>query len=52
MFDLGQARHALKVLRGIVRLQAILCSRFVRRKLAVTVKCMNALLWVQECARE
>jgi hypothetical protein len=37
----------LKALRGIVRLQAI-----VRRQLAVTVKCMNALLRVQERARE
>jgi hypothetical protein len=42
----------LKALRGIVRLQAIVRGRFVRRQLAVTVKCMNALLRVQERARE
>ncbi|GJM89607.1 hypothetical protein PR202_ga05815 [Eleusine coracana subsp. coracana] len=46
------ARRALKALRGIVRLQAIVRGRFVRRQLAVTVKCMNALLRVQERARE
>lgn len=42
----------MKALRGIVRLQAIVRGRLVRRQLAVTVKCMNALLRVQERARE
>ncbi|XP_006654722.2 protein IQ-DOMAIN 1-like [Oryza brachyantha] len=46
------ARRALKALRGIVRLQALVRGRLVRRQLAVTVKCMNALLRVQERARE
>ncbi|KAL6851676.1 hypothetical protein ACP4OV_020240 [Aristida adscensionis] len=46
------ARRALKALRGIVRLQALLRGRLVRRQLAVTFKCMRALLRVQERARE
>ncbi|KAL5202930.1 hypothetical protein ABZP36_013882 [Zizania latifolia] len=46
------ARRALQALRGIVRLQALMRARLVRRQLAVTLKCMNALLRVQECARE
>ncbi|XP_062180946.1 protein IQ-DOMAIN 6-like [Phragmites australis] len=46
------ARRALKALRGIVRLQALVRGRLVRRQLAVTVKCMHALLRVQERARE
>uniref|UniRef100_A0A0D3GAB0 DUF4005 domain-containing protein n=1 Tax=Oryza barthii TaxID=65489 RepID=A0A0D3GAB0_9ORYZ len=46
------ARRALKALRGIVRLQALVRGRLVRRQLAVTLKCMNALLRVQERARE
>ncbi|KAL5229851.1 hypothetical protein ABZP36_028627 [Zizania latifolia] len=46
------ARRALKALRGIVRLQALVRGRLVRRQLAVTLKRMNALLRVQERARE
>jgi hypothetical protein len=38
----------LRALRGIVRLQALVCGRRVRKKLTVTQKFMNALLMVQE----
>uniref|UniRef100_A0A0D9WJ79 DUF4005 domain-containing protein n=1 Tax=Leersia perrieri TaxID=77586 RepID=A0A0D9WJ79_9ORYZ len=46
------ARRALKALRGIVRLQALVRGRLVRRQLAVTLKCMSALVRVQERAME
>lgn len=42
----------MKALRGIVRLQALVRGRLVRKQLAVTLKCMHALLRVQERARE
>lgn len=42
----------MKALRGIVRLQALMRGRLVRKQLAVTLKCMHALLRVQERARE
>ena len=35
-----------------MRLQALVRGRLVRRQLAVTLKCMHALLRVQERARE
>jgi hypothetical protein len=51
VFD-DHARRALKALRGIVRLQALVRGRLVRRQLAVTLTRMQALLRVQERAME
>ena len=45
-----QARKALRALKGIVRLQAIIRGRAVRRQAISTLKCLQSIVNIQSQA--
>lgn len=51
LFLVHQARRALRALKGLVRLQALVRGHAVRKQAAITLRCMQALVRVQARVR-
>ncbi|KAF1896486.1 hypothetical protein Lal_00034184 [Lupinus albus] len=49
--SMHQARRALRALKGLVRLQALVRGHAVRKQAAITLRCMQALVRVQARVR-
>lgn len=47
-----QARKALRALKGLVKLQALVRGHLVRKQATATLRCMQALITLQTKARE